>query len=182
MLQRATIPNARKRGFTLMEMSVIITLIALFAAMIVPALAHWRAGDEYRAFPGKLIRLIGQAKLDAISSHTSRSIGYDETTGEFRLFWQDAQSSQEQEGGRVAMPDGVTMGRLVYLNSDTAPQDWRITFYPDGTAEKAGLELRDQDSYISVSVDAAGHSTLTHDALPEADTQRWQAGDNEVRQ
>ncbi|MEA2553963.1 MAG: hypothetical protein QOJ65_2139, partial [Fimbriimonadaceae bacterium] len=57
------VQTLRKRGFTLVEMSVVITLLALFATMVVPAMAHWRAGDEYRAFPGKLMRFLADAKL-----------------------------------------------------------------------------------------------------------------------
>jgi prepilin-type N-terminal cleavage/methylation domain-containing protein len=172
----------RKRGFTLVEMSVVITLLALFATMVVPAMAHWRAGDEYRAFPGKLMRFLADAKLSATQNHASRSISYDETTSEFRMFWTDPETAQEQEGGRVALPSGIEVGRLTYANTDSSPQDWRLTFYQDGSADKSAMELRDQDDYISVTVDDTGTAKMTRDALPEPGTERWNAGENEVRQ
>lgn len=166
----------------MVEMAVIITLVALFATLVMPAIAHWRAGDEYRAFPSKLINLIGSAKEDAVSQKQPRSVGYDESTGEFRVFWTDPETSQEQEGQRLGLPAGIELGRLVLNSIDTTPQDWRLTFYPDGTADKAGIELRDQDDYLTVIVDPTGPARLSRQALPESTEERWSAGENEIRQ
>lgn len=173
--------SSSKRGYTLIEMTVVITLIALFATLVMPALANWRAGDEYRAFPGKLLRFVATVKQDAIDNQQSRSLGFDATTGEFHEFWTDPTSNQQQEGPRLAPPTGVQLGRLVYLDNDTSPQNWTVTFYPNGTAERSGFELRDQDKYITIAITDSGQITLSHDALPEPDTIRWQAGENEVR-
>lgn len=182
MLRKATIANSNKRrGFTLIEMGVVIALIALLAAMVVPSMAHWRAGDEYRAFPGKLLRFVSRAKQDAIDTKQSRSIGYDATTGEFRMFWTDPDTSQEQEGARLSVPAEMELGRLVYLNKDTSVQNWQITFYPDGTAEDSGFEVRDQDRYVTITADRLGVIKLTRDQLPEQTDVRWSAGENEVR-
>lgn len=174
--------NKETRGFTLVEMMAVVTVLAILAAAVVPLIAHWQAGDDYRAFPGRLMNLIGNAKADAIAQKQPRSVGYDESTGDFRVFWTDPDTSQEQEGKRLSVPSDYELGRLVLNNIDTTPQDWRLTFYPDGTADKAGIELRDQDRYLSVSVDTAGPATMTREALPEASESRWSAGDNEVRQ
>jgi hypothetical protein len=98
------------------------------------------------------------------------------------MFWTDPETAQEQEGGRVALPSGIDLGRLVYANADSSPQDWRLTFYQDGSADRSAMELREQDAYISVSVDDTGTAKMTRAALPEPGTERWNAGENEVRQ
>jgi prepilin-type N-terminal cleavage/methylation domain-containing protein len=180
--QKATIRSNRKRGYTLMEMSVVIVIIALFATMVVPAMAKWRAGNDYRAFPSKLLNLVGKAKQDAIDNKQTRSIGFDATTDEFRMYWTDPQSNNEQEGQRLALPDGLDMGRMVYLGNDTSADTWQMTFYADGTAEDSGVELRNQDQYLSVSTNSLGQIKMIKDQLPDPSTQRWSGGDLETRQ
>ncbi len=181
-LQKATIRNSNsKRGFTLIEMGVVIFLLALFAAMVVPAVAHWRAGEEYRAFPGKLLRFIAKAKLDAIDQKQSRIISYDATTDEFRMYWTDPQTQVDQEGGRLSFPAGMQLGRTEMNGNDTAIQDWKITFYQDSTAVDAGVEVRNQDQYITIIVDRLGNIKETTDPLPEQSDIRWGAGENETR-
>jgi prepilin-type N-terminal cleavage/methylation domain-containing protein len=181
-LRKATIANRRSRsGFTLIEMGVVIGLIALFAAMVMPSIAHWRAGNDYRAFPGKLLRFVAKAKQDAIDNKQQRSIGYDATTGELRMFWTDPQSQEEQEGGRLALPAEMEMGRVTYQGNDTAVQNWQLTFYQDGTADDAGCEIRAQDQYVTITTDRLGQIKMTRDQLPEQSDVRWSAGENEVR-
>lgn len=170
------------RGFTLVEMTVLITVLALFAVLVVPSLAHWRSGDEFRAFPGKLMNLVGTAKSDAIDSKVAHSVSFDESTGEFRVVWTDPETSQEQEGGRLGIPSGIEVGRFLAQNADATPQDWKVTFYPDGSADRGGVELRNEDQYITVSVDPKGQAKLTREPLPEASEERWNAGDYEIRQ
>jgi len=182
MSQKATIRANKKSGFTLMEMSVVILIIALFATMVVPAMARWLEGNEYRAFPGRLLRLVGQTKQSAIDNKQTRSVGYDATTGEFRMYWTDPDSSVEQEGQRLSLPAGLDMGRMVYLGNDTSADNWQMTFYADGTAAESGVELRNQDQYLSVAVDKLGQIKETKDALPDPTTVRWSAGENETRQ
>jgi Tfp pilus assembly protein FimT len=165
----------------LIEMTIVITILALFAAAVMPALANWRAGDAYRAFPGQLLRLIANARQDAIYNHVSRSLSYDATSGAFKISWTDPTTAQPQDGATLTPPSGIMMGRMVYLDNDTSPQNWKVTFYPDGTAENAGFELQDQDKYTTIAITDAGKITLSNAALPEPDTIRWSAGVNEVR-
>jgi len=162
-------------------MGVIIALVALFAAMVIPSMAHWRAGNEYRAFPGRLLRFVARAKQDAIDNKSSRSIGYDATTGELRMFWTDPQSQEEQEGGRLALPAEMELGRVMLRGTDASVQNWRMTFYQDGTAEDAGIECRDQDQYVTITTDSLGNIKQTRQQLPEQSDVRWAAGENEVR-
>ena len=180
MSQKAPI-RATKRGYTLIEMTIVISILALFAAAVIPALANWRAGDAYRAFPGQLLRLVANARQDAIDNHVARSLSYDPSTGSFKISWLDPTTSQPQDGPTLTPPSSIQMGRLVYLDNDTSPQNWKVTFYPDGTAENAGFELQDQDKYFTIAITAAGQITLSNAALPEPDTLRWSAGANEVR-
>ena len=165
----------------MIEMTIVISILALFAAMVIPNLANWRAGDEYRAFPGRLLRLIANARQDAIDNRQPRSLSYDASTGAFKISWTDPATSQEQDGATLTPPNGIQLGRLVYLDNDTSPQNWKVTFYPDGTAENAGFELQNQDKYITIAITSAGQITLSNAALPEPDTLRWSAGVNEVR-
>ena len=181
MSRKATIPRTRA-AFTFVEMSLVITIVALFATMVVPNLAHWRAGIPYREFPGKLMQLVAKTRQDAIQNRDARAIGFDESTGEFRVFWTDPQTSQEQEGQRLALPEGLEINRLVADDTDTAPAAWRVTFYADGTADKAGIELRNQDESLSVAVSELGSAQLLKTSLPESAEERWPAGENETRQ
>lgn len=181
MLPRVKIPN-RNRGFTLVEMSLVITMIALFATMVMPSIAHWREGIPYRQFPGKLMQLISEAREDAIQSHTPHALSYDEGTGEIRVSWINPDTSLEEDGARLALPDRIQLNRLVLEDVDTAPSAWKLTFYPDGTADKGGIELQDEDQSRSISISELGSAKLLDTSLPEATSERWAAGDNETRQ
>ena len=186
MSQKATIVKthhrlASRRGFTLIEMGVVTFLLALFAAMIVPAVAHWQAGEQYRSFPGRMLRFVAQVKQDAIDNKQARTLGYEATTGDFHEYWTDPQSQQQQEGSMLTIPPEMQLGRLVYLGNDSSVQDWQVTFYPDGTAEDAGCEVRDQDQYVTIQTTSLGQITESTDPLPEQSDIKWSAGNLEQR-
>ena len=181
MLTTASSNSSKKRGFTLVEMGVVVLIVALFAAMVMPAMARWRAGEEYRSFPGRLLRFVGRAKQEAIERKQSRSIAYDATTSEFKMTYIDPETAVDQESGRLAVPVEMELGRLVYLGNDSSVDSWKLTFYQDGTSDDGGFEVRNQDQYISITTDALGHIKMMRDALPEQSDVRWTAGENEVR-
>jgi prepilin-type N-terminal cleavage/methylation domain-containing protein len=56
-------PSLRtNKGFTLLEMTVVVTLLALFAALIVPNVASEKAGREARQFFPKARNLMLEAR------------------------------------------------------------------------------------------------------------------------
>ncbi len=97
------------------------------------------------------------------------------------MFWTDPQTQVEQEGGRLAVPSDMQLGRVTNLGNDISVADWKITFYPDGTAEDAGIEVVKEDRYVTIFTNNSGQIKETRDPLPEQSAVRWKAGENEVR-
>lgn len=185
---RAKRPTSRrelkksKRGFTLIEMGVVITLVALGAALITPNLARWQSGAARRAFPSELRRLFSNARETAILARAPRSVSYSEEASGFTVSWEDSETSESRSGATVRLPSGIELGRMTSGGNEATPADWRVEIQPDGTTEAAGFELLESEATMALTISKDGHVRLLAGSLPEPETERWQAGDLEIRE
>jgi len=132
--------RSAERGFTLLELIVVLAIMALAAAALVPITGT----------AGRSIAVDAAAREIAVALRTTRAAAiYSNREADFtidagaRRYWSDGEPSPN------ALPDGMSAafapgGRSL----------GRIRFYPDGSATGGSILLRGADRTAMIEVDA----------------------------
>jgi prepilin-type N-terminal cleavage/methylation domain-containing protein len=170
-----------KRGFTLIELTVVITILVLFAVAVAPNVLNQQRSGETRAFYSAARRIVSTARETAISTKSPVFLTFDDSQRRLVLSQDDAQTEQKSEIEHVSLPDGINAGAFRVGGVDSNSSDWSIGFYPDGTADAGGLELELGDGQRSLMIAANGSATLSDGEMPDTTADRWPAGSYEQR-
>ena len=171
MLRPASIPVARS-GFTLVELMVVITLIALLSALILPEMRGGLEDAQLRAASRKWIDILGLASSRAVSANEHLRVYYDPSRGHYQLERQtgrdrrrarfapinDSSVFNGEIGPRISVRIRPTPASQISPQNGnparTGPQEPRpgrnpgtpitaVHFFPDGTCDGVEVELRD---------------------------------------
>jgi type II secretory pathway pseudopilin PulG len=171
--------NQLAKGFTLVEMGVVVMLLALTAAMVVPVLSRWQDSQDRAAFFVEFRNIFSSAREQAILTKTAQTVTYD---GESFTTGFTDQDGNDNSSGRVRLPEGFEASRFSLAGQEAPPTEWQLTFYPDGSAEPAGIEIQDFQNQWFLTVDKLGHPRFGQGSMPDPSSQSWDAGDHEIRQ
>ncbi len=171
----------KKAGFTLIELTVVIFIVALFSALFAPNVAAFLKGDEYRTFRAETKSAFGFARESAIQAKAPHRVRIQESSRTIEVIRQGT-DGQDQTVRTVDMAQQVTVSKVTLNGQDSNTETWEVTFYPDGSATKAGLELSTDGQLFAVQVnEVTGRSTFIDGELPEDTESRWEAGEREQR-
>lgn len=137
--------NTARRGFTLVEMIVVLIVIAVTAGLTAPAMMRMTgtAADDGDAAP--LVALLRGARRQAIEGGTVVTLLLDPKGARYRADTTSPRGAGMLSEGELAMDAGVT------LESDSARV--RFTFRPDGSVFGDTLTVRGRWTTARVSVD-----------------------------
>ena len=156
-----------KKGFTLLELLVVMVLIAILMAITVPSLGLFTSSRPILNLSAQFVALTDYARSQSISEGRSYRLNIDSEKGSF---WLTAQVNGnferlEKEIGRefllaegieielldVSSPAEVVMvpglwlpGQLNLGNTSEANSNENIAFYPDGHIQPAAFRLTDK--------------------------------------
>jgi prepilin-type N-terminal cleavage/methylation domain-containing protein len=74
-----------RRGFSLLELTVVMTIAAILLALAVPRLAHMRDAASVRTAKGELAELFSAARQEAIARRAPVTVGIDAARGDVEL-------------------------------------------------------------------------------------------------
>ena len=135
---------ASRRGFTLLEMSIVLAVMAVAATVVVPAMVDMGRTPQRRTADG-LLSLLHAARKAAIERNVSVSVVIDPVTGKYRVDSTGVFGAGEMGEGQLdfTMSETVstTLSRLQY------------TFRSTGAAMGDTVRVRGVDSSLVVSVD-----------------------------
>lgn len=130
-----------RRGFTLIELAVVVFIIAMLAAVVFPA--FFRTGDKITAEARKTASLLRYLNDNAIATKSEYTLKFNLSDGV--LSWQG--------------PDGEKTEKLKGLTSITLTSKGTITegevtvlFGPSGIQENLEVHFRDEDKDMAVSI------------------------------
>jgi prepilin-type N-terminal cleavage/methylation domain-containing protein len=173
-----------RRGFTLIEITVVVALIALFASLIVPNLASEKAGRERRAFYVNLENLVVDARETAIETKRTVNLRYDDSAEEFYLNQEledDAEGTEQEIGKRIHLAEGMRTSEFRADDQTASSGDWSIAFYSDGTSDGGGVAIMDGERQFAFVVNDRGGYEAVDGGLPDPTENKWPAGENEHR-
>ena len=162
--------DAGKPGFTLIELTVVIVLIGIMAAMIVPEMKGTYEEALLRATSRCLVDVFHLAYSRAVSLNQLHRVRFDKITG--RYFIERGQAAGNGSGFVPArdIPEGEgTLDHRIsveFRKQDEAPptevdqgtsaasedaevrnKDEGFAFYSDGTADAGEVLLRDREGF-----------------------------------
>jgi prepilin-type N-terminal cleavage/methylation domain-containing protein len=160
-----------RRAFTLMELTVVILLIAIMSAAIIPAMRGTYQDALLRSTSRELVNSFGIAYSRAVSLNQLHRVRFDTRTGRYVTERRDPAGRADEFVPIKDIPgsEGTLDARIslqIHRQGDgpadasgspadlpaggdqaMAATDGTISFYPDGTADGAELELRDRDGF-----------------------------------
>lgn len=176
-----------RRGFTFVEMSVVVSLIALLATAILPRILAVQKSQTDTAFRVGLARLVQVARNEAVARKTTVELAVD---GD-QIGWQipedsatDTESSEEATGlqGAISLPDGGELADFQLAFEDVEEDEWSVGFYPDGTSDEAAVAFTLAGREWLLRIDGeTGTGRVTTGTIDDVADDSWEAGDLEQR-
>lgn len=77
------------RGFSLIEMLVVIGILAITAIVTIPNVIAWRSGMQFRAAINELRNDLESAKTRAVKENATVTVAFDPTAGQYRMTYLD---------------------------------------------------------------------------------------------
>ena len=146
---------ARKRGFTLVELLVVIVLIGIVTAVILPEMRGTQGDAQLRAATRKILNVCALASSRAVTLNQDQVVRIQ---GE-EYFLESARKkkdgkSKEPERGKFSSKITVSILQIPQEDSKeneaqepTSDSDNSLKFFSDGTAEAKIIELKDRDGF-----------------------------------
>lgn len=168
----------RQNGFTLIEISVVVLILAMFAALVLPRVIPLSRGDAVRKFTIELPGAIRTIRADAMNRSESLVLAFDSQQNQ--LVIQSAEG--QQVGNRIAVPADIEVSGARIGKNDATGTDWELRFYPDGTCDGGGISFSFDGKAQSLQLFAeTGAGRWVDGELPEIGTDEWPAGELEQR-
>jgi len=129
-----------QRGFTLIELVVVMVIIAIGALLLVPNLGAWLPNFRLRSATRDIVSTMRAAQMKAVSHNAQYRVNLDEAEiGVARSYILQHHSGGVwvNDGALQTLPDGVT------LNIDQLPAG-RVMFNPNSTSSAGSVTLQNR--------------------------------------
>ncbi len=172
-------------------MTVVISVVALMAALVMPNLVAMKRSRDLRALEASLVRLPAEARTEArrLNSQVVLRVDGDALVMERRR--QQARDARDgdddpEEIKRLTLGDGLRVDAARKGSESVDLASWFWIVYPDGSAERAHLDIREGDATKSLLLPPDGEgrwvsSEELEDLGEYGEEEFWPAGEVERR-
>jgi prepilin-type N-terminal cleavage/methylation domain-containing protein len=187
------VSRRRLAAFTMIEISIVVTIIGVIALVAVPRLMVSKKQDDYRKSLQRLESIANASRDLAISSGRTYVLTFDSTNQTLSTAPEDT----EEVGSTTAQPNdneptaqesrSANLGKGWQLvdntnrNDQSSDSQLEIRFFADGTAEARDAKFQADDVEVHLTVDSIGAVKVRRGAAEEVTQQEWEAGDLEQR-
>ena len=152
------------RGFSLVELTMVLGLTAVAAAFAVPILTESVRGMQLASDAKKISTTMSYAKLSATAQMTSYRLSFDLDSNQWRLLKRNGNGEFELQETVKDLSEGVDNSGIAFkATSDSAPEGYptssstSITFNARGLPDGIGVVyLSNEDGDYAVSISLAG--------------------------
>jgi prepilin-type N-terminal cleavage/methylation domain-containing protein len=124
------------KGFTIIELAIVMAIVAIMALFMSPALGEWATGFRMRGATKDLTDTLQLARLKAISSGNQYRVrlNINSGTGTETFVLQENDGGWVTEGSSITLPTGVDIDNIDGVTGGIVDR----TFNTDGTATGLG--------------------------------------------
>ena len=140
-----------RRGFTLLELSLVAVIAALLAGVVVPRFSDFLQASELRTCARRLAALMGRAHTQSLSTGQPAAVEFDAENRVFRLEKWQASDPESPDGEwqpvssaaarPVPLADYASLASMTVEEQETAGDSSRVIFFPDGQAQLCSIVL-----------------------------------------
>lgn len=134
---RRELPGRRQSGFTLLELLVVLTVLALMYALAAPRLGAGLPGVSARGAARDLVAVLQEGRSLALTEQRQVEVSID---GEARSLQLDGRPQPLR-------------GKAEIRGSDTGTEPVAVLFYPDGSSSGIELRVEQENHRYHVNVD-----------------------------
>jgi len=143
----------KDRGFSLIELVIVLILLSLSISLVTPAFSRFSKGIELKAAAKKVSGILRYYRSEAVQKGKVQQVLFDPDLREVRVQSPESADDQERtekpEGKgwpkKYPLPEGIQM-REVKIPSPQYPVDLpAIEFYPNGGSNGGSVLLDRQD-------------------------------------
>jgi len=108
MARHASFPTPRDRGFSLIEMLIVVVIVAIMAAVALPNIGQYLKNYRVRGAAQLVAGELNAARSKAIMSNTNNGVSFVVLDRDhFRFVQEDAAGTTDSLSGLKALPTGV---------------------------------------------------------------------------
>ena len=126
----APAPRPAARGFTLLELVIVLFLAGLVAALVVPSFSGTLESARLRSGASDVRAALNLARTLAVSGSSPRAAAFDIEGGRYAV---------EGESRSYVLPDGIRIESVRTGAEEATRGTVRVRFFPDGSAQDAEI-------------------------------------------
>lgn len=126
---------ARGRGFTLLEMAVVMALVGVLFALVAPSFSRTIASARLRSAASGVRGTFAKARALAVAGARERSVTFDRENGEYGI---------DNEAAR-RLPESIRFGTFAGAGERDGRGPAKVRFFADGSAEEAEIPVVAED-------------------------------------
>ena len=136
------------KGYTFIEITVVIILIGLMASLSVPKIRHAVLTDKLKSVSRKLIGVVSNVRNDAIREQKAFYLRFDLETNRY---WADSEAMTEEERlsakeNAVSLPEGIKVLDVWVRGKGKKQQGVvGIRFNKKGYVQESAIHLSSED-------------------------------------
>jgi len=128
-----------EKGFSLIELIVVLTMVAIIVAFAAPSVVEWRQNANYNNISYRFIGLLRHARSQAIASKREHRVEFEVTAGRYRLTRGDRAVGSTVYNSVVQDWVDLASPLAIRANNDClGTADINFTFASDGTGTSDG--------------------------------------------
>ncbi len=138
------------RGFTLIELIVVVSVVGVLAVLALPSFKEWKTNAEYRKAAREVASVLRLARSRAISANREHDVVFDLVTDSYRLRKGSRATDTPTDGWSIvyncsSVPASVNLKGLLACSDDTN-ETFAFHFNPNGSCTNKYICVLDNAS------------------------------------